>query len=205
MTDQAPGQRRDSGGQPIKVDGEKPMQKILPIRLTTHPGQPGVKPTTMKWGAETAAERGPVVATNTRPGIRNCIGTHAGAYAIYRAVAKAAGSMAQDFKTDLTNTEPAVPIPFNPAWVGTEKIVSLDPWGHLVWSEFKEFFDKGVNIQPTIAVTKAHICMPELEKSIVSGSIVVDNTLVHAGANITKFGLDDKDYANITVLTIILP
>jgi GTP cyclohydrolase II len=107
--------------------------------------------------------------------------------------------MAQDFKTDLTNTEPAVPIPFNPAWVGTEKIVSLDPWGHLVWSEFKEFFDKGVNIQPTIAVTKAHICMPELEKSIVSGSIVVDNTLVHAGANITKFGLDDKDYANITV------
>ena len=46
----------------------------------------------------------------------------AGAYAIYRAVAKAAGSMAQDFKTDLTNTEPAVDILPNEAWYDTDKV-----------------------------------------------------------------------------------
>ena len=134
----------------------------------------------------------------------------AGAYAIYRAVAKAAGSMAQDFKTDLTNTEPAVEIPFNPAWVGTEKVRARSHiWASLrsvciaplsadrldgsvgpsrlerVQGIFRQgvssFYDhsslhctsrplrlscfmSSVNIQPTIAVTKAHICMPELEE-----------------------------------------
>ena len=41
---------------------KKAPPKVLgPIRLTTHPGQPGVHPTPLKWGARTSAERGPVV------------------------------------------------------------------------------------------------------------------------------------------------
>jgi len=57
----------------------------------------------------------------------------AGAYAIYRAVAKAAGSMAQDFKTDLTNTEPAVDILPNEAWFGTEKVCHSAPTRRNQW------------------------------------------------------------------------
>ena len=152
---------------------KKAPPKVLgPIRLTTHPGQPGVHPTPLKWGARTSAERGPVVVRplvactvqmrsgrstrgsalcagdelTTRPPqlhrqslgcachrsfplVPACCrepGGHrlacAGAYAIYRAVAKAAGSMAQDFKTDLTNTEPAVDILPNEAWYDTDKV-----------------------------------------------------------------------------------
>ena len=61
------------------------------IVLTSHarrdkPAEP------IHWGAPTAAERGPVIASLTDPAQRNVIGTHAGAYAIYRALAVAAGT-----------------------------------------------------------------------------------------------------------------
>jgi hypothetical protein len=38
-----------------------------------------------------------------------------------------------------------------------------------------------LDIRPTIAITKAHIQMPELEKSIAKGIIHIDNKLVHPG------------------------
>jgi hypothetical protein len=59
--EEATRERRDSGGRLMKAEEASRLKKILPIRLTTHPGQPGVNPTPMKWGAETSAERGPIV------------------------------------------------------------------------------------------------------------------------------------------------
>ena len=65
------------------------------IRLTSHPGNPGavaaVPP--IRWGAPTAAERGPIVGTTVNRAHRNVIGTHSGSYGIYRALAVAAGSL----------------------------------------------------------------------------------------------------------------
>ena len=43
----------------------------------------------LRWGAATAAERGPVI-TSRDPALRNAIGTHAGGYGVYRALAIAA-------------------------------------------------------------------------------------------------------------------
>ncbi len=56
-----------------------------PIVLTSHPGQAGSQPR-IAWGAGVATERGPVVATLRNLGGRNAIGTHAGAYSLYRAL-----------------------------------------------------------------------------------------------------------------------
>jgi hypothetical protein len=41
--------------------------------------------------------------------------------------------MAQDFKTDLTNTEPAVDILPNEAWFGTEKVCHSAPRRRNQW------------------------------------------------------------------------
>ena len=40
--------------------------------------------------------------------------------------------------------------------------MSLDPWGHLVAEVFADKLAAGWDIRPTIAVTKAHVNMPEI-------------------------------------------
>src|SRR5216684_7381062 len=61
----------------------------------------------LNWGAATAAERGPVIATLRKPEHRNAVGSHAGGYSVYRALAIAAKTLASDHLTDLTDTAPA--------------------------------------------------------------------------------------------------
>jgi hypothetical protein len=64
------------------------------IVLTSHPaaasGLGAGTATGIVWGAVDPIVRGPVVATMHTPGGRNTIGTHAGAYSLYRALAIAA-------------------------------------------------------------------------------------------------------------------
>ena len=40
--------------------------------------------------------------------------------------------------------------------------MSLDPWGHMVADVFADQLAAGWDIRPTIAVTNAHINMPEI-------------------------------------------
>src|ERR1700739_1722881 len=84
----------------------------------------------LRWGAPTAAERGPLIAARD-PTQRNVIGTYAGGYSVYCALAIAARGLASDHRPDLTNTAPAECIGPHPQWADADKIVSLDPWGHL--------------------------------------------------------------------------
>ena len=151
------------------------------IILTSHPTG-GRVPPAIRWGAPTGVERGPVIAS-PKEGRRNVIGAHAGAYSVYRALAIAAGRLSPIHVPDLTNTAPAEPVGPHPQWAEVKKIVSLDPWGHCVADVFADRFADGWDIRPTIAITRAHIHMPELRQAIAAGRLKPDGEiLLESGA-----------------------
>ena len=118
------------------------------IKLTSHPHDTqNTIPT--NWGAANSRERGPIVGTLTDLGRRNAIGTHSGAYSLYRALAVAAGTLDPVHVPDLTDTAPATSIGPFPQWADPQKIVSLDPYGHLISEVFEEQLHDGVDIRPT--------------------------------------------------------
>ena len=160
------------------------------IVLTSYPRNvPGARPIT--WGAPDGRSRGPVVATlHSQPG-RNAIGTHAGAYSLYRALAIAAGQLDPAHRPDLTNTAPAVPIGPFPQWAG-DAIVSMDPWGHLVGETFATEIAAGQDVRPSIAVTRAHINMPEILDAIGAGRLVPDGEVLTAKGDVrvTKIAIE---------------
>jgi hypothetical protein len=89
------------------------------------------------------------------------------------------GSLNPSHKPDYSNTEPPVSIPPNPAWYDPSKIVSMDPWGHLVPSIFRNEIEvKGLDVRPSIAVTKAHLKMSELDDAERKGDITIDGHVV---------------------------
>ena len=149
----------------------------------------------LRWGAATAAERGPVI-TSRDPALRNAIGTHAGGYGVYRALAIAARTLPSNHRPDLTDTAPADLIGPHPQWTGDDKIVSLDPWGHLVGEVFREELAGGLDIRPTIAVTRAHIDMPEVRAAIEAGRVRRDGEVVAANGlvRVMKAAIDPVWY-----------
>jgi GTP cyclohydrolase II len=151
---------------------------LKPIVLTSHPLGQSVSPYKISWGAGTATDRGPIVGTLTEPSMRNCIGTHSGSYSVYRALAVASGALDPLHIPDLTNTSPTCKIGPFASWYDATKIVSMDPWGADIAEYFGAELSKGVNIQPTIAITKAHIGMPELMEAIELGRIKIDGEVV---------------------------
>ena len=146
----------------------------------------------LDWGAASAALRGPVVASPAEPRHRNAIGSHSGSYAIYRALAVATGALAPDHRPDLTDTAPAASIGPWPQWADPAKIVSLDPYGHLVGEVFAEEIRAGIDARPTIAVTTARIDLPEIRQRIAAGDIVPDGRVVLDSGEIrvTKAAID---------------
>ncbi|MCP3136965.1 GTP cyclohydrolase II [Pyxidicoccus xibeiensis] len=165
------------------------------IRLTSHPD--GDTPRVpIRWGDAEPLRRGPVVATLTEPAHRNVIGTHAGAYAVYRALAVAAGQLPQDHRADLKNTSPAAQVGPYPSWNDPERIVSLDPWGAIAPQVFRAYSEQDIDFRPTIAVTKAHINLPEVRDAIVAGRLTPDGDLLAANGDIkvTKAAVDPVWY-----------
>jgi GTP cyclohydrolase II len=166
------------------------------IVLTSHPTRFGPKPIPIHWGEKDPLKRGPVIATVTNPAHRNVIGTHAGSYAVYRALAVARGKLQSNHRPDLTNTSPAEQIGPHPSWADPDKIVSLDPFGALVGEVYASFFERGYDIRPTIAITKAHINMPELQAAIQEGRLLVDGKIVKEGGDlvVTKAAIEPVWY-----------
>ena len=170
-------------------------KKLTHIKLTSHPERgPQVLP--INWGASTAAERGPIVGTVTNPSQRNVIGAHSGSYAVYRALAIAAGSLDPVHIPDLTNTSPAALIGPHPQWADKHRIVSIDPWGHLISDAFRPLLEKGYDIRPTIAVTRAHINMPEFSDAIAAGRLKPDGHILRDNGEVlvTKAAIDPVWY-----------
>ncbi len=110
-----------------------------------------------------------MVGTTTKRAHRNVIGTHSGSYSVYRALAVAAGALSREHKADLTNTAPTDVIGPYPQWSEPGKIVSLDPWGAMVADVFAAELAAGYDIRPTIAVTKAHVILPEVIEARAEG------------------------------------
>jgi len=161
------------------------------IRLTSHP-EPMAHRWPISWGAATPAERGPVIGSVTRPGDRNVIGTHGGSYSLYRALAVSAGTLSPLQRPDLANTHPVTRIGPYPQWTNSQKIVSLDPWGADVERDFSDAIGEGIDIRPTIAVTKARLNMAELNALIASGELKPDGQVLHPGGDVsvTKAAVD---------------
>ncbi len=164
------------------------------IRLTSHAGGFGALP--IHWGAATPAERGPIVGTTTSRAHRNVIGTHSGSYSVYRALAVAAGALSASHKADLTNTSPTDVIGPYPQWSDPGKIVSLDPWGATVADVFSTELAAGYDIKPTIAVTKAHVILPEVMEALQKGRLKADGKVLTAGgaALVTKAAVEPVWY-----------
>jgi GTP cyclohydrolase II len=154
------------------------------IRLTSHPDSDS-QALPIRWAESDPMRRGPVIATLTEPAHRNVIGTHSGSYAIYRAVAVAAGQLTQDHRADLTNTAPAVQIGPHPSWSNPERIVSMDPWGAVAPQVFRSHLEQGMDIRPSIAITRAHINMPELRDAITAGRLKPDGNILCANGDVS--------------------
>lgn len=160
------------------------------IRLTSHSGAVGTP--TIHWGAATAAERGPVIGTTVNRSHRNVIGTHSGSYSVYRALAVAAGALKREHRADLTDTSPTDTIGPNPQWSEPATIVSMDPWGASVADVFAAELAAGLDIRPTIAITTAHVILPEITDAIAKGRLVPDGRILLASgaALVTKAAIE---------------
>ncbi|MFT4041724.1 MAG: GTP cyclohydrolase II [Gordonia sp. (in: high G+C Gram-positive bacteria)] len=164
------------------------------IRLTSHSGGAGAP--SISWGAETAAARGPVIATTTTRAHRNVVGTHSGSYSVYRALAVASGALSRDHRADLTNTSPTDIIGPHPQWRDPDKIVSMDPWGATIAESFPELLAGGYDIRPTIAVTKAHVVLPEIIEAIAKQRLIPDGDVLlpNGAALVTKAAIEPVWY-----------
>ncbi|TEB03936.1 hypothetical protein FA13DRAFT_1723564, partial [Coprinellus micaceus] len=77
------------------------------------------------------------------------------------------GALDPTHKPDYSQTEPPVSIPQQPGWSDPSKIV------------FAGDMEKGgLDVRPSIAVTKAHLKMSELDEAERKGDLVVDGTVV---------------------------
>ncbi len=166
------------------------------IRLNSHPGAGTVSRFPIEWGAATAKERGPVIGTVNSGSDRNAIGAHGGAYSVYRALAVSSGAMSANNRPDLTNTSPTTPMGPFPQWTDASKIVSLDPWGARVAEDFAEELAEGVDIRPTIAVTRARLQLGEIGEAIAAGRLKADGQIVHESGDVavTKAAIDPVWY-----------
>ncbi|RDL35096.1 RibA-like protein [Venustampulla echinocandica] len=170
------------------------------IILTTYPGQSGINPLPMDWGHIDPQQRGPVVVSRNQTTIRrrNAIGAHGGSYSIYYALAVASKEITLDHRPDFTNTEPAAKVGPFPQWSDKHKIVSMDPLGHLAPWLFKDTIEKeNVDIRPSIAITRAHMKLPELEQSVKEGRLVPDGKVCLNDSGelaVTKFAVEPVWY-----------
>ena len=161
--------------------------KIDAVFIIAYPGQVGIAPIPLIWGAQTAEKRGPILASRqkTSLGLRNAIGAYGGAYSIYHALSVAIGALDPNQRPNFTNTEPTFQVRPNPSWFDPTKIVTLDPWGHLAQTAFKKEIDSGIDIRPSISITRAHLKIAELDEASRNGRLKIDGKIVIASSTAT--------------------
>lgn len=89
------------------------------------------------------------------------------------------GTLDPTHKPDYSMTEPAVSVPPQPSWSDPTKIVSFDPWGHLVPQVYKrELEELGLDVRPSIAVTRAHMKLSEIDDTVRKGGLTIDGKIL---------------------------
>jgi GTP cyclohydrolase II len=168
------------------------MERSSHVILATHSNLKYPESPTLTWGDRDPVKRGPVVASQTNPKARNAIGTHSGSYSVYRALSIASGKFSQTHRPDLHNTQSPVKIGPYESWFDPTKIVTLDPWGLDPALHFKPFFDRDYDIRPSIAVTQAHLQIPEIHDAIRAGRLKPDGKIVKENMDIkvTKVAIE---------------
>jgi GTP cyclohydrolase II len=195
MTDAIGSAAQPTHGKPTAVS-ESTHGKRRHIVLTSHPSRFGSKAVPIQWGHGDPQQRGPIVATVTDTNHRNVIGTHSGSYAVYRALAVASGVLQADHRPDFTNTNPTIAVGPHPSWGNPDRIVSLDPYGAMTAEVFHSFIEQGFDVRPSIAITKAHIQLPELVDAIRLGRVKVDGVCMKEGGDlvVTKAAIEPVWY-----------
>ncbi|CAM9246106.1 unnamed protein product, partial [Phaeothamnion confervicola] len=155
-------------------------EHVAYLNLTTHDASFFADPIPLSWGEDDPEKRGPIVATTRHPMQRNAIGAHSGSYCIYKALAVACGKLDPNYIPKLVMTAPVVDIGPFPQWGDVHKIATMDPWGHLVTEVHEPYLKKGYDIRPTIAVTKAHIDLPEVKEALRLGRLKPDGRVLAA-------------------------
>ncbi len=155
------------------------------IRLTSHPGAQAPVRFPVHWGEADPRRRGPIVGTVVRPADRNAIGTHGGSYSLYRALAVSSGALNPIQRPDLRNTAPVIEIGPHPQWSAPGKIVSLDPFGHHAQDLFADLIAEGVDVRPSIAITKARLTMAELHEAIRLKRLAIDGEIVRENGDVS--------------------
>ena len=56
--------------------------------------------------------------------------------------------------------------------------MTIDPWGHLAQVEHKARIDSGIDIRPTISITKAHLKIAELDEAARKGRLQIDGKII---------------------------
>lgn len=160
------------------------MKRSSHVILTSHNSQVYKDSLPINWGAATPQERGPVIGSLTDTTKRNAIGTHSGSYTVYRALSIAQGRYQTNHKPDLHNTESPVKIGPHASWFDPKKMVSIDPWGFDVPIHFKKYYEDGYDVRPTIAVTQAHLQIPEIYEAVDQGRLKIDGKIINENKDI---------------------
>src|SRR5439155_24344797 len=86
--------------------------------------------------------------------------------------------LAPNHTTDFKNIEPSVVIGPHPLWVNTYKIVSFYTFGHATITCFANQISQGIDIRPTIAITRTHMKLAEIENSVKEKRLKIDGKVV---------------------------
>ena len=89
-------------------------------------------------------------------------------------------------------TEPAVTIGPYPSWSDPDKIVAMDPWGHLTGTPSgpgKRAAACDADVQPSIAVSECQLQLTEVKDAINAGRLKV--TVRHAPQHVDRPGAGD--------------
>ncbi|MES2614531.1 MAG: GTP cyclohydrolase II [Bdellovibrionota bacterium] len=177
----------------MELDMDKKSSHVI---LTSHANTVFKESIPIQWGAKNPLDRGPVIATISEKENRNAIGTHSGSYTVYRALSIASGKFLATHRPDLQNTEPTAVFGPYDSWYDAEKFVSLDPWGAHVKQAFGHLLRQGMNINPTIAVTTAHLNIPEINEAIEKGRLKVDGKYIKENhdVKVTKVAIEPVWY-----------
>ena len=136
-------------------------------------------------------ERGPVVGTVTKPGDRNVIGTHGGSYCALprarRLVRRAQPDRAAGPHQHAPGGRRSARFRNGSSPAGSSRSIRGATWSA---EAFATEIAEGVDIRPSIAVTRARLDLPEIAQALAGGRLAADGDVLHADGR--RLGHQDR-------------